>query len=151
MLVSRGDWLIIKLRGCLENFLGDKASYGGFHRWGGTPIAGWFLRENTIEKWMITIGVPLFQDTSNDHCYGRLDTSEFSTVRISCVSILFLCCLINIGEMMGILGPSIWNHWNMSMILRRTPRTLGLLDRFTDQRSCQTFMWFRYIVWYRVW
>ena len=24
--------------------------FGGFHKWGGTPIAGWFIRENPIKK-----------------------------------------------------------------------------------------------------
>ena len=31
-----------------------------FHSHGDTPIAGWFIRENPLNKWMITIGVPLF-------------------------------------------------------------------------------------------
>ena len=35
----------------------------GFHSHGGTPIAGWFIRENPNLKWMMT-GVPLFKETS---------------------------------------------------------------------------------------
>ena len=35
-------------------------SYGGFHKWG-TPIAGWFIRENPIR--VDDSGVPLFQET----------------------------------------------------------------------------------------
>ena len=41
--------------------------YGVFHSHGGTPIAGWFMK-NPIYKWMITIAsttaVPPFQETS---------------------------------------------------------------------------------------
>ena len=35
-------------------------SYGGFHSHGATPIAGWFVRENPIYKWMIW-GQPYFR------------------------------------------------------------------------------------------
>ena len=31
----------------------------GFHSHGGTPIAGWFIRENPNLKWMMTRGTPV--------------------------------------------------------------------------------------------
>ena len=33
--------------------------YAGFHSHGGTPIAGWFIRENPNLKWMITRATPI--------------------------------------------------------------------------------------------
>ena len=43
---------VVKLLGFLARpiFLPDR--FGGFQKWG-TPIAGWFIMENTIEIWMI--------------------------------------------------------------------------------------------------
>ena len=32
---------------------------GGFHGHGGTPIAGWCIRENPTKIWMITRGTPM--------------------------------------------------------------------------------------------
>ena len=31
----------------------------GFPKMGGTPIAGWFTKENPIKKWMMTGGTPI--------------------------------------------------------------------------------------------
>ena len=36
----------------------------GFPEMGGTPIAGWFIMENTNLKWMRTGGTPMTQETS---------------------------------------------------------------------------------------
>ena len=33
---------------------------GGFHGYGGTPIAGWFIRDIPV-KWMMTRGTPYFR------------------------------------------------------------------------------------------
>ena len=33
--------------------------FGGFYSHGGTPIAGWFTRENPIYKWMMKWGNPI--------------------------------------------------------------------------------------------
>ena len=40
----------------------DDLYKGGFHSHGGTPIAGWFIREKPIK--MNDLGVPLFQETT---------------------------------------------------------------------------------------
>ena len=40
--------------------------HGDFHSHGGTPIAGWFLRENPMKipwKWMMTGGTPMAMET----------------------------------------------------------------------------------------
>ena len=36
------------------------SAHGDFHSHGGTPIAGWFIRGNAIQIWMMTGGTPIF-------------------------------------------------------------------------------------------
>ena len=45
-----------------EDFTG-KISVG-FHSHGGYPIAGWFIGENPIYKWMITGGTPMTSEST---------------------------------------------------------------------------------------
>ena len=44
------------------------SKYMGVSINGGTPIAGWFIRENPIYKWMMNRGYPYFRK----HPYGLL-------------------------------------------------------------------------------
>ena len=44
---------------------------GGFHGHGGTPIAGWFIIENPIQKWMIW-GYPYFRKPPIEYGFMKL-------------------------------------------------------------------------------
>jgi hypothetical protein len=46
---------------------------GGFLKWGGYPIAGWFIREKPNKKWMSRGTVPLFQETSILHDFALVN------------------------------------------------------------------------------
>ena len=53
-----------------------------------SPIAGWFIRENPIYKWMMTRGTPMTQETSNSWHYESLPrwVSVVSPPRFSAIS-----------------------------------------------------------------
>ena len=47
-----------KTIGTMETSWENHGKTGGFHRHGGTPIAGWFIGEHRNLKWMMNRGTP---------------------------------------------------------------------------------------------
>ena len=50
-------------------------THAGFHKWGYPPIAGWFIVDNPIYKWMIW-GYPYFRNTYSSYDLSQVCISE---------------------------------------------------------------------------
>ena len=79
---------------------------------GGTPIAGWFMRENTMYKWMITRGTPI----SGNHIVVGVKNSSHQSSKLLTEAHLRLplsCSCDDQGWACGLLYGKSFSEWNI--------------------------------------